>query len=329
MASEATIKKTIAVVGATGTQGSSVARTFAPLPHWHVRCLTRTPSSPKAQALAALGCEVVAADLGDVASLRRAFDGAHAIFLNTDFWGPFRAQVAQGAGDAVRSAFDVEVSHGRNAVLAAASDSATLERLVYSALGPMKAASRGKYGDSYHWEAKASVVRHIEEEEEEVVARRTSYIYVGAYCTNGLFYPKRDPGTGEYRLVLPGRSATRFPLIDAERSVGKFVRALVESEPPRTRLLAYDSFLSVDEVLAAWSRVTGREARFVQVTLEEMQKLTGLPKEVLIGPAYVDEFGYTAGVDNVVGPEDLKVKVETPGWEEWLRTRDVQELLQK
>lgn len=79
-------KKTIAVVGATGNQGSSVANTFLALPHWHVRALTRTPSSDASRSLAARGVEVVRGDLADPASLVEAFENAHAIFLNTEFW---------------------------------------------------------------------------------------------------------------------------------------------------------------------------------------------------------------------------------------------------
>src|SRR5207248_8273098 len=79
-------KKTIVVIGATGNQGSSVARTFLSLPHWHVRCLTRNPSSAAAQTLSGLGAELVQGDLSDPASLTRAFASANTIFANTDFW---------------------------------------------------------------------------------------------------------------------------------------------------------------------------------------------------------------------------------------------------
>lgn len=320
-------KKTIAVVGATGIQGSSVARTFATLPTWNVRCLTRDPSSQKSQDLAKLGCDVVRADLADAASLRGAFDGAHAIFLNTDFWGPYRALLAAGVESeaASRSAYDVEVSHGKNAVAAAAGAPA-LERMVYSALGPMKAASDGKYPHAYHWETKASIVNYIEEEQPQV-AEKTSYVYIGAYIDNRLLYPKLDTSTGEYSLVLPGKSQTMFPIIDTAQSTGPFVKALIEGEAPGTKLLAYDSYMSVGEVVDVWSRVTGKPARFVGSTIEEMRKLTGLPAEILDGPAFIDEFGYTAGIANVIGPDALKTKVETRGFEEWLRTKDVQELL--
>jgi uncharacterized protein YbjT (DUF2867 family) len=83
-------KKIVVVVGATGNQGSSVAWTFLSLSTWHVRCLTRNPSSSAAQTLSGVGAEVVQGDLSDPPSLTRAFDSANAIFANTDFWATYR-----------------------------------------------------------------------------------------------------------------------------------------------------------------------------------------------------------------------------------------------
>jgi len=87
-------KRIIAVVGATGAQGGSLARailndkdsTFA------VRALTRNVNSDKAKALAALGAEVVQADIDDVESLKTAFAGAYGAFCVTNFWEHFSPQ---------------------------------------------------------------------------------------------------------------------------------------------------------------------------------------------------------------------------------------------
>ncbi|KAI0478346.1 NAD(P)-binding protein [Xylaria cf. heliscus] len=320
-------KKIVAIIGATGNQGSSVARTFSSLPNWHVRAITRQPSSEKATQLANLGCEVVQADLEDVASLSRAFDGAHAIFLNTDFWASFRAS-ALAADDPEKSSklgYETEVMHGKNAVQVAA-NVPTLERLVYSALGPMNRASNGKYPTSYHWETKAAIVDYIEQEQPEL-AKKTSVIYIGAYVTNPLLTPKLDPTSGEYKVVINCSGATRFPITNETQSTGLFVRALIEDEAPGTKLLAYDSYLTIDQAIETWSRVTGKPAKLISVTLEQMHKLTGLPYEVLWAPSYMEEFGYMAGISNHIEPHQLTQKVITPSYEDYLRTRDVNQLL--
>jgi uncharacterized protein YbjT (DUF2867 family) len=79
----------IAVVGATGTQGGSVARAILNNHDgdFALRALTRKPSSARAQALARAGAEVVYADLDDLESVTRAFAGAYGAYCMTDFWG--------------------------------------------------------------------------------------------------------------------------------------------------------------------------------------------------------------------------------------------------
>jgi uncharacterized protein YbjT (DUF2867 family) len=53
------------------------------------RALTRDVNSDKAKALAKLGAEVVAADVDDVESLKRAFQGAYGAYCVTFFWAHF------------------------------------------------------------------------------------------------------------------------------------------------------------------------------------------------------------------------------------------------
>lgn len=83
--------RVIAVVGATGAQGGGLARAILDDPDGGFRCraLTRNPDSDNARELARRGAEVVRADLDDVGSLGRAFDGAYGAFCVTNFWEHF------------------------------------------------------------------------------------------------------------------------------------------------------------------------------------------------------------------------------------------------
>ena len=64
------MKKTIAILGATGTQGASVVDAFRTSPDWHIRALTRNPTSAKADAIpSSERITVVKADLNDWFSL--------------------------------------------------------------------------------------------------------------------------------------------------------------------------------------------------------------------------------------------------------------------
>jgi uncharacterized protein YbjT (DUF2867 family) len=106
--------RVIAVVGATGAQGGGLARAL--LKHannaFRVRALTRDPSSDGAAALRELGAEVVAADLDDRASLKRAFAGAYGAYCVTNFWEHFspEKEIAQ-AGNMAEAAFYADIEH--------------------------------------------------------------------------------------------------------------------------------------------------------------------------------------------------------------------------
>jgi len=81
-------KKIIAVVGATGAQGGGLVRAIVADKGgpFVARAITRTTSSDKAKALAALGVEVVAGDADDEKSMEKAFRGAYGAFCVTNFW---------------------------------------------------------------------------------------------------------------------------------------------------------------------------------------------------------------------------------------------------
>ncbi|OQE44384.1 hypothetical protein PENCOP_c002G07309 [Penicillium coprophilum] len=320
-------KKIIAIVGATGTQGASVARTFLRLPNWHVRCLTRNSASEKAQQLAEQGAEVVEANLDDKESLHRAFTGVNAIFLNTDFWQTYRDALASGIDQttSAKQGYEAEVTYGENVANIAATIP-TLERLIYSALGPMNRASGGKYSHCHHWETKAHIVDYIETQKPKL-SKKTSFIYIACYISNPFLYPKFQPENKQFVSVMPASKAMRMPIIDTPRSTGPFVRALVEDEAAGTKLLAYDDYISIGELMEIWTRVLGKQVEFVQTTVKELNEKSGIPVEILTGPAFVDEFGYSAGVENIIEPAQLKSRVQGQKFEEWLKRQDVAELL--
>jgi len=84
-------KKIIAVLGATGAQGGGMMRAILNDPNggFTARALTRDVNGAKAKELAKLGAEVVAADVDDVGSLKRAFAGAYGAYCVTFFWAHF------------------------------------------------------------------------------------------------------------------------------------------------------------------------------------------------------------------------------------------------
>src|SRR5712675_1060671 len=121
-------RKLIAVVGATGQQGGAV-----------VRALTRNPGKHHE-----LAEEVIEADLDRPESLKAAFEGAHGVFLVTNFWEQGTDELKQ-ATTAVRAAKNAGVKH-----------------FIWSTLPDVEAISGGKFHVP-HFTGKAKVDRIVRE----------------------------------------------------------------------------------------------------------------------------------------------------------------------
>ncbi len=99
-------KRTIAVVGATGSQGGGVVNALQERGVFRVRALTRSPENAQG-----LGDEVVAADLTRPETLVEAFRDAYGVFAVTNFWaGPDIDELSQGTA-AVKAAKAAGVEH--------------------------------------------------------------------------------------------------------------------------------------------------------------------------------------------------------------------------
>jgi uncharacterized protein YbjT (DUF2867 family) len=132
-------EKLIAVIGATGHQGGAVVRALQAGGQFKVRALTRYPDKHHD-----LADEVVEADLNRPETLKAAFEGAHGVFLVTNFAEAGTDEFKQ-ATTAVRAAKDTGVKH-----------------FVWSTLPNVEAISGGRF-DVPHFTGKAKVDRVVTE----------------------------------------------------------------------------------------------------------------------------------------------------------------------
>src|SRR5882724_2079499 len=98
-------KKLIAVFGATGHQGGGVVRALQARGQFKVRALSRNPGKHPD-----LADEVVEADLNRPETLKTAFDGAHGVFLVTNFREAGSDELKQATA-AIRAAKDAGIKH--------------------------------------------------------------------------------------------------------------------------------------------------------------------------------------------------------------------------
>ena len=132
-------KKLIAVIGATGQQGSGVVRALQASDQFKVRALTRDPSKHRE-----LADEVVEADLEKPETLKAAFEGAHGVFLVTNFREAGTEEFKQATA-AIRAAKDAGVKH-----------------FIWSTLPDVEAISSDKFNVP-HFTGKAKIDRVVED----------------------------------------------------------------------------------------------------------------------------------------------------------------------
>lgn len=107
-------KKIITIFGATGAQGGGLARAilYDSNSEFAVRAVTRDPASDKAKELAKMGAEVMAADIDDPESMKKALQGAYGAYCVTFFWAHLSPEKelaeAKNMAEAVKAA---EVKH--------------------------------------------------------------------------------------------------------------------------------------------------------------------------------------------------------------------------
>src|SRR6266481_4689488 len=132
-------KKLIAVIGATGQQGGGVLRALQARGQFKVRALTRNPDMHRE-----LAEEVVEADLDKPETLSAAFEGAHGVFLVTNF-GEAGTNEIKYSTAAIRAAKDAGVKH-----------------LIWSTLPDVEAISGGKFNVP-HFTGKAKIDRVVKD----------------------------------------------------------------------------------------------------------------------------------------------------------------------
>jgi hypothetical protein len=275
------------------------------LPGWHVRGITRNPSSPAAQALIAEGAEVVKADLDDKRSLFGPFEGANVIFSNTDFFAPFFAALGSGDPSPATTASNSEVTHGVNIAEAAAQPLVlkTLEHFIYSSLSDAEKWSGGKINDVYHFNCKAETIRQMESRFPEVTAKMST-LQMGHYVTNWKHHPSIAPqkqADGSFVVEKPSSTKEVIPFVFPQKDTGVFVHALVEM-PPGKCLQGVSEYMTWPEWTKLWGDILGVTAVYQEIGEEEF--MVGAPdlmrKEIWAGFRYAADFGYTGGDPDVL-----------------------------
>jgi uncharacterized protein YbjT (DUF2867 family) len=261
-------KKIIAVVGSTGSQGGGLVRAIVndQGSDFAARALTRNVNSDKAKELTRLGAEVVAAELDDVESLKRAYAGAYGAFCITNFWEHFSPEK--------------EFTQAKN--MAQAAKHVRLKHVIWSTLEDTRQwvplsdtrmpTLMGKYKVA-HFDAKGEANRLFTE-----LGVPTTFLLTSFYWENLIYFgmgPKKGPD-GKLAITYP-MGDKKLPGIAAE-DIGKCVLGIFKKGREfigKTVGIAGEH-LTGAQMAAALTKALGQEVRYNDVS-PEVYRSFGFP----------------------------------------------------
>ena len=256
--------KLILVSGATGRQGGAVARELLSR-GYRVRGLTRNPDSERAQQLAGLGIEMVRGDFDEIDSLNRAAQGAYGVFSVQNFWEHGK----QG-----------EIRQGSN--LADAAKQAGVSHFVYTSV-----ANADKNTGIPHFDSKYEIEKYIQSIQlPYTIIRPVSFMenweYSRTDIENGIIYGPLSPDTRHQHIAV--------------RDIGRFAAEAFDNP---AEWLGVSLDIAGDEadqlgIARTFSRVTGKDVKYVQVPWNEYEEQQG--EEMTIMEKWFENTGYSVDV---------------------------------
>ena len=273
-----------------------------------VRALTRNVNSDKAKALAQLGAEVVAADVDDLESLKRAFEGAYGAYCVTFFW----------------EHFSPEKESAQAAAMAEAAKQAGLRHVIWSTLEdtrlwvPLDDDRMPTLMEKYkvpHFDSKGQANHLFTDQGLPVTFLLTSF-----YWDNFIHFgmgPKKG-SDGKLALTLP-MDDKKLPGMAAE-DIGKCAYGIFKNGGAHIgkTVAITGEHLTGAEMAAALSKALGQEVAYNAVSPEAYRGF-GFPGAEDLGNMFqfFSEFEeYFCGVRNPEIAKALNPELQT--FEDWL-----------
>jgi uncharacterized protein YbjT (DUF2867 family) len=251
-------KKIIAVVGATGAQGGGLVRAIlsdkgGP---FAARAITRDVNSDKAKELAKLGAEVVAGDVDDVESLKKAFKGAYGAYCVTFFWAHLSAEKEKANARAMAEA--AKHAGVQHAIWSTFEDTRKSVPLSDTRMPTLM----GKYKVP-HFDAKAEADHFFTD-----LGVPTTFLLTSFYWDNMIFFgmgPKKGPD-GKLAITLPMGDKKLASI--ASEDIGKCAYGIFKKgrELVGKTVGIAGEHVTGSQMAAALTKALGQEVRYNDVT---------------------------------------------------------------
>jgi uncharacterized protein YbjT (DUF2867 family) len=302
--------KIIAVVGATGAQGGGLVRAILNDPNggFQARAITRDANSEKAKELAKLGAEVVAADVDDLESLKRAFKGVYGVYCVTFFWAHFspEKEIAQATAMA-HAAKEAGVQH---AIWSTFEDTRKWVPLTDNRMPTLM----GKYKVA-HFDAKSEANQAFTD-----LGVPTTFLLTSFYWENMIYFgagPKKGPD-GKLAITYP-MGDKKLPGISSE-DIGKCAYGIFKKRAEfigKTVGIAGEH-LTGAQMATALTKALGQEVRYNDVPADVYRSF-GFPGAEDMGNMFQFKRDFNkdfTGARNLETTRSLNPSLQT--FEQWL-----------
>eukprot|EP01027_Heterolobosea_sp_BB2_P025318 GEZU01038851.1.p1 GENE.GEZU01038851.1~~GEZU01038851.1.p1 ORF type:complete len:289 (-),score=117.09 GEZU01038851.1:217-1083(-) len=261
-------KKTIVVLGATGSQGGAVARALLRTNKFHVKAVTRDPTKPAAEELRKLGAEVVKGDMNDKQRLVEIFRGAWGVFSVQQFWELLSKEK--------------EIEQGCR-VIDAAKESG-VQFFLYSSV---EGAERNS--GIPHFDSKGEIEKYLQQQSKLTYAVLRPVFFMDNFTTSMW----KEIQSGNVTVPMPPDRALQMVAVE---DIGNFA-ALMFSNPEKYKGKAVP--LAGDEItfpkaMQIISKYLGKEVKFTSQDVQEAMKYS---KEWGLMFKWFIERGYQANIN--------------------------------
>ncbi len=300
----------IAVVGATGAQGSGLVRAIQSDPGggFRARALTRNVNSERARELAKLGAEVVAANIDEPQSLAHAFSGAYGAFCVTFYWDHLSPER--------------ELAEAR--AMVGAAKQADLRHVIWSTLEdtrqwvPLSDNRMPTLMEKYkvpHFDAKGEANRYFTEAGLPVTLLNTSFFWEN-FLSLGMAPQRGADGTLVLSLPMGDKKLPGIAVDD----IGRCAYAIFKrgSEFIGRTIGIAGEHLTGEQMAASFSKALGQKVRYNDVPLDVYRGL-GFPGAEDLGNMFQfkrDFEEYYCGARDLSVARNLNPQLQT--FDRWL-----------
>jgi len=235
-------KKIISIIGATGGQGSGVIREVLKQGDWTVRGITRNLDSEPAKNLRSQGVEVIGGDISNKDDLKKLFEGADTVFVNTT------SNYETGAEEEVKlGKLIIDVAKEQNVRYVILSSEENAEKI-----------SKGTHKVP-HFTSKAIIEDYLAQSGIPYTS-----VQIATYYENfQRGYSPRLNAEGVYEFAFSVAPDSKFPLASVDE-LGLVVAKILEKREDffGRKVFVAGDYLTPNEFVAIFSKVWKRPVRF-------------------------------------------------------------------